>query len=68
MQGMVSRKKKPPFLDFLRSMSAQHGGTYKATSSWHGVWTTFAHLATEFRLINTVGASLTWTPAMRFSV
>ena len=51
MQGMVSCKKKPPFLDLLRSMSAQHGEIYKATSSWHSVWTMIAHVAMEFRLI-----------------
>ena len=51
MQGMLSCKKKPPFLDLLRSMSAQHVETYKATSSWHSVWTMIAHVAMEFRLI-----------------
>ena len=51
MQGMVSCKTKPPFLDLSRSMSAQHGETYRATWSWHSVWTMFGHLATEFRLI-----------------
>ena len=35
VQGMVSCKKKFPSLDLLRSMSAQHRETYKATSSWH---------------------------------
>ena len=38
MQGMVSCKKKPPFLDLLRSMSAQHGETYKATFTVSGPW------------------------------
>ena len=36
LQGMVSCKKKPPFLDLLRSMSAQHGETYKATFTVSG--------------------------------
>ena len=36
MQGMVFCKKKPPFLDLLRSMSAQHGETYKATFTVSG--------------------------------
>ena len=38
MQGMVFCKKKPPFLDLLRSMSAQHGETYKATFTVSGPW------------------------------
>ena len=38
MQGMVSCKKKPPFLDLLRSMSAQHCETYKATFTVSGPW------------------------------
>ena len=31
-------------------MSAQHHETYKATPSWHSVWTMIAHMAMEFRL------------------
>ena len=50
MQGMVSCKKKRPLLDLLHSMSAQHGETHKATTSWHSVWTMLAHVAKEFRL------------------
>ena len=38
MQGMVSCKQTPPFLDLLRSMSAQHGETYKATFTMSGPW------------------------------
>ena len=38
------------FWTCLRSMSAQHHETYKATSSWHSVWTMIAHMAMEFRL------------------
>ena len=43
MQGMVSCKKKPPFLDLLRSMSAQHGETYKATFTVSGPWLRMWH-------------------------
>ena len=50
MQGMVSCKKKPPFLGLLRSMSAQHRETYKATSSQHSVWIMIAQMAMESRL------------------
>ena len=65
MQGMVSCKKKPPFLDLLRSMFAQHGETYKATSSWHSVWTMSAPCGNGIQT-NILGTSLTWKPAMRF--
>ena len=49
VQGMVSCKKKSHFLDLVRSMSAQHHETYKATSSWHSVWSMIAHMAMEFK-------------------
>ena len=31
-------------------LAAQHRETYKATSSWHSVWTMIAHMAMEFKL------------------
>ena len=48
MQGMVSCKKKSPFLDLMHLMSAQHRETYKA-SFWHSVWTMIVHMAMEFK-------------------
>ena len=37
------------FLDLLCSMSAQYRETYKATSSWHSIWTMIVFLAMEFK-------------------
>ena len=64
MQGMVSCKKKPPFLDLLRSMSAQHGETYKATFNSQCLDHDCA-CGTGIQT-NILGITLTWKPAMRF--
>ena len=66
MQGMVSCKKKSPLLYLLRPTSAQNRETYKATSSWHSVWTMIAHMAGNGIQTQILGASLTWKPAMMF--